>query len=160
MANIPIKEITQNAERICNEHGAYLYDILYTKEGKNRILRIFADTTDGIGIDLCEKISRDISAYLDNADLIDTAYSLEVSSPGAERKLRTLPHFNAVMGEKIKLSFYAPLPNGEKVIVGILKGCTEKEITLLYNNKEMTFERDKISDASLYFDVNEFLKSH
>lgn len=158
MASVPIKEISEKASEICNSHGAYLYDIFYIKEGPKKVLRIFADTENGIGIDLCEKISRDISAFLDEADLIKEAYSLEVSSPGVERKLRTDEHFCSVIGKCISVSLYSPV-NGQKSFTGILDSFINNEITLKTEKETLTFSKDKIADAHLYFDVNEFLRS-
>jgi len=149
----PIKIITDKAKEICENHGAYLYDIISQKEGQNKVLRIYADTESGIGIDLCEKISRDLSDFLDMEDLIKDAYSLEVSSPGVERKLRTDEHFNAVIGKKISVSLYSPI-DGQKNFTGILESFSENEICLL----GITIPKEKISDAHLYFDINEFLK--
>lgn len=149
----PIKIISDKAKEICENHGAYLYDILSQKEGQTKVLRIYADTPSGIGIDLCEKISRDLSDFLDKEDLIKDAYSLEVSSPGVERKLRTDDHYKAVIGKKISVSLYSPV-DGQKSFTGVLNDFSKNEITL----DCITLPKDKISDAHLYFDINEFLK--
>ena len=158
MAAVPIKAIADKASEICKIHGAYLYDIMYVKEGPKKVLRIFVDTSDGIGIDLCEKISRDISAFLDDEDLIKEVYSLEVSSPGVERKLRTDEHFLAVVGKKVSLSLYSPI-DGQKNFMGILESYSDNIVTLKTEKENLSFTKDKIADAHLYFDINEFLNS-
>lgn len=158
MAAVPIKAISEASGKICEAHGAYLYDIFYVKEGPKKVLRIFVDTKDGIGIDLCEKISRDISEFLDKEDLIKEVYSLEVSSPGVERKLRTDEHFSSVTGKKISVSLYSPV-DGQKNFTGVLTDFSQGTLTLKTENSETTFEKDKIADAHLYFDINEFLNS-
>ena len=146
--------ISEKASLICENNGAYLYDIISQKEGQQKVLRIYADTTQGIGIDLCEKISRELSDFLDKEDLIKEAYSLEVSSPGVERKLRTPKHYEAVIGKKISISLYSPIDN-QKSFVGILESFNDDEIVL----DSAVIPKDKISDAHLYFDIKEFLKS-
>ena len=158
MAAVPIKAISDKSSKICISHGAYLYDIMYIKEGPKKVLRIFADKDGGIGIDLCEKISRDISSYLNEEDLIKEAYSLEVSSPGVERKLRTEEHFRAVIGKKISVSLYSPV-NGQKNFTGTLEVYCDDTVTLKTEKENISFGKDKIADAHLYFDVNEFLRS-
>lgn len=158
MASVPIKAISDKAEEICKNHNAYLYDIIYVKEGPKKVLRIFADAENGIGIDTCEKISRDISDFLDKEDLIKEMYSLEVSSPGVERKLRTKKHFRSVIGKKICLSLYSPIEE-QKSLTGILKEYSDEELTLTVENRELTIKKDKIADAHLYFDINEFFNS-
>ena len=65
-----------------------LYDLEYVKERRSNILRVMIDKKTGIDIDDCVKVSETISALLDETDPIQDDYSLEVSSPGAERKLR------------------------------------------------------------------------
>ena len=149
----PIKIISDKAKEICEKNGAYLYDIISQKEGQTKVLRIFADTASGIGIDLCETISRELSDFLDKEDLIKDAYSLEVSSPGVERKLRTDEHYQAVIGKKICISLYSPI-DSQKSFTGILESFSENEIVL----DSIAIPKDKISDAHLYFDINEFLK--
>lgn len=158
MASVPIKAISDKAEEICKNHNAYLYDILYVKEGQKKVLRIFADAENGIGIDTCEKISRDISDFLDGEDLIKEVYSLEVSSPGVERKLRTEEHFHSVIGKKICLSLYSPIDT-QKNFTGVLKEYSDGKLVLMTEKQELTLEKDKIADAHLYFDVNEFFNS-
>lgn len=158
MANIPLEKIAEKAAKVCESYGAFLYDILYVKEGKTQVLRILADREGGIEIDVCEKISREISAYLDETNPINDVYTLEVSSPGVERKLRTDKHYEMVMGKMITVSLYSPV-DGKKSFTGKLLGITKNEVTILDNNSELTFERTKIADASLYFDINEFLRN-
>lgn len=159
MASGVIEKIGSISEKICEENGAYLYDVEMVKEGKNQILRIYIDTNDGIGIDECEKISRLISEELDKIDLIKGAYNLEVSSPGIERKLKTDKHFEMAYGKEIDITLYAPL-NGEKNFMGVLKSVDNKNVVIIINEEEITFERNKISMAKIHFDINEFLKNN
>mgnify|MGYP002512355160 CR=1 FL=1 len=78
------------AEPIAESLGYFLWDVEYVKEGARRILRLTIDTEseEGITIDDCEKMHRAIDPLLDEADPIDEAYHLEVSSPGIERELK------------------------------------------------------------------------
>lgn len=158
MASEVIGKITEMAEKICEENSAYLYDIEMTKEGKNQILRIYIDTTDGISIDECEKISRLISDEMDKKDYVKGAYNLEVSSPGVERKLKTLKHYEMALGKMIDITLYAPI-DGEKNFTGKLKEADKENVLLIINDNETSFERNKISSARIHFDINEFLKS-
>ena len=159
MASGVIEKISSICEKICCENGAYLYDAEMLKEGKNQILRIYVDTNNGIGIDECEKISRLISEELDRVDLIKGAYNLEVSSPGVERKLKTLKHFEMALEKEIDITLYAPL-DGEKNFTGILKSADDKNVVIIINEKEASFEKSKISSAKIHFDINEFLKNN
>ncbi len=89
-----VTAIAAFAEPLLADMGLELVEIQYRREGHGWILRFFIDREDGVGIDDCAKASREISARLEVEDLIDHAYTLEVSSPGLERPLkkrRTLP---------------------------------------------------------------------
>ena len=68
--------------------GYELYDVLYLKEGANKILRIVIDQEKGISLDDCEKVNNAIKDLIDEADYIEEQYYLEISSPGIERILR------------------------------------------------------------------------
>lgn len=158
MASNIIGKITEPIVKICEENGAYLYDMEMQKEGKNKVLRIYVDTKNGIQIDECEAISRLISKKLDEIDVIDGAYNLEVSSPGVERRLRTSAHYNDALEKQVEISLYSPI-DGEKSFIGTLKSHNDKEISLEINGEEKNIEKEKISNAKIYFDINEFLKS-
>ena len=158
MASEEIGKITEMAEKICEENNAYLYDIEMIKEGKNQILRIYIDTQSGISIDECEKISRLISDEMDSKDYVKGAYNLEVSSPGVERKLKTLRHYEMALSKMIDITLYAPI-DGEKNFTGKLEAADKDNVLLIINEKETSFERNKISSAKIHFDINEFLKS-
>lgn len=159
MASNIVVKLTPFIEDICKENGAMLYDMEMQKEGKNKVLRIFVDTKDGIQIDECESISRLISKKLDELDVIDGAYNLEVSSPGVERKLKNSYHYDLALNKQVEISLYSPI-DGEKSFIGVLKSHSDKEITLVTaNEEERVIEKEKISNAKIYFDINEFLKS-
>ena len=101
------------AEPLAEEFGYILWDVEFTREGSKRILRLTIDSEDGIGVDDCEKMHRAIDPLLDEADPIEEAYYLEVSSPGIERELRTDDHILACLGETVEVKLYAPI-NGTK----------------------------------------------
>lgn len=157
MAKNIITAVSELASRICEENNVYLYDAEFQKEGKNQVLRIYIDKDGGINIDECETVSRLLSEELDHADFIATAYNLEVSSPGAERKLTKDWHFEKVMGKQIELSLYAPV-DGVKTVLGILEKVENDVIYLNINGETAEFPKNKVASAKLYFDIAEALK--
>lgn len=158
MAKNIVAQITESAEQICKENNVYLYDIEYQKEGKNQVLRVYIDKDGGVDIDCCETVSRKFSDVLDEQNLIQTAYHLEVSSPGVERKLTKEWHYEKVVGKQIELSLYAPI-DGQKSFRGILENLKEKTVYLNCTDQLRQFELSAIASAKLYFDINEVLKS-
>ena len=82
------KEVEDLVKPKIESIGYELYDVLYIKEGSNRILRIVIDSDNGISLDDCEKVNNEIKEIIDSKDPIKEQYFLEVSSPGIERILR------------------------------------------------------------------------
>src|SRR5688572_22654553 len=72
------------------------------------VLRIYIDSPNGVSLKDCEKVSRQVAAILDVEDPIGGKYNLEVSSPGADRILRTEEHFNRFVGRHIKVKLKQP----------------------------------------------------
>lgn len=158
MAKNILNTVIEIVTPLCKENDCFLYDAEFQKEGKNQILRIFVDKDGGINIDECETVSRLISQKLDDEDIIATAYQLEISSPGAERKLTKDWHFEKVMEKQIEVSLYAPM-DGKKALVGILEDYNTDKVTISENGTSVSLPKEKIASAKLYFDINEVLKA-
>ncbi len=137
---------------VAEELGLLLWDVEFVKEGARRILRVTIDHEDGITIDDCERMHRAIDPVLDEADPIETAYDLEVSSPGIERDLRTDMHILASVDEVIELRFFAPV-NGQKTLRGILAGLDESGNVLVEIDGEVcAFARNAVAKISTVFE--------
>lgn len=137
---------------VAEELGLLLWDVEFVKEGARRILRVTIDHEDGITIDDCERMHRAIDPLLDEADPIDTAYDLEVSSPGIERDLRTDAHILASVDEVVELRFFAPV-GGQKSLRGILAGLDDTGAVLVEVAGEVrAFEKSAIAKISTVFE--------
>ncbi len=112
------------AEPIAQSLGYELWDVEYVKEGADYYLRIEIDSPKGITLDDCEKMHRAIDPVLDEADPIEDAYHLEVSSCGIERELKTNAHINACIGWRVEVRLYTAW-NGAKVWTGELLGLDQ-----------------------------------
>lgn len=132
------KKITEMAEEILRgfleDNGYELYNIEFTKEAKDRFLRVFIDwEQDGeeryIGSDDCEKVSRYLSEKLDELDPIEGSYYLEVCSPGIDRVLVKERHFSRYSGREVDISLYKAV-GGRKKYTGVLKGLADGVITI------------------------------
>lgn len=104
---------------VAKELGYRLWDVVYHKVGADWTLTVTIDSDEGISIDDCEKFHRTIDPLLDEADPIDNAYILEVSSPGVERDVRTDAHIAWVISrdEEVEVRLFAP-QDGKRVFVG------------------------------------------
>lgn len=140
------------AEPLADELGCWVWDVEFVKEGTRKILRITIDSEDGIDINLCEKFHRAIDPLLDEADPIEEAYYLEVSSPGIERELRTQIHIDACEGWDVELKLYAPI-DGIKVFRGVLLASGENgEIRIESNGKTLEFPRASVAKINTCFE--------
>ena len=101
--------------------GYDLYDVEYSKEGKNYFLRIFIDNEKGIDLNDCEKVNDSITDILDKENYIKEQYFLEISSPGIERVLRKDKHLEKNIGEEVTIKLFKKDENGKKEYLGKLK---------------------------------------
>jgi len=99
--------------------GKELLGVEFISAGNNSVLRLFIDHENGIDVDDCAEVSRQVGAVLDVEDPISSEYSLEVSSPGIDRPLFELSHFQQVIGETVNVKLSMPL-NGRRKFKGIL----------------------------------------
>ena len=128
--------------------GYELYDVEYSKEGKNYFLRIFIDKPEGIDLQDCEKVNNEINNLLDEADYIKDQYFLEVSSPGIERILKKDKHLKQNIGEEVCVKLFRKDENGNKEYQGILKGFNENSIML---ENEIKIERKNIAQIKTIY---------
>lgn len=142
--------VLTQGESIAQTYGYSIYDVEIVKEGPHKFLRVYVSSDDGVDLDICEKISRELSEYLDREDLIPDAYFLEVSSPGIERVLKTHKHFLGAIGETIKVKL-GKQQDDVKEYEGELLGATEKQITLKLADKEIEIEKTNIKKANVVF---------
>ena len=134
MANIEEK-VEKLVKEPIEKIGYKLYDVEYSKEGKDYFLRIFIDKDNGIDLNDCEKVNDAISDILDEANYIKEQYFLEVSSPGIERILRKDKHLEENIGEEINIRLFKKDENGLKEYQGILKNFDNEFIELQDNVK-------------------------
>ena len=136
--------VTELAKPFCDELGLTLWDVLFLKEGSDRVLRIIIDKDGGVGIEDCVNLSHALDEPLDELDPIDESYSLEVQSPGLERELRTDYHLEKYLNEKVKIKSQVAV-NGKKEHCGLLKSYTKDMVIICANGENVEFERKLVS---------------
>ena len=147
------------ATPIADMELCYIYDIEYVKEAGIRFLRVYADKDgDKITLDECEAISRKLSDLLDETELISDNYYLEVSSPGAARRLKTAKHFEMYIGETVEVSLYKAI-NDTKYLKGTLISYSDGEVIVNIDGEELKFKKSDYGKINLFFDINEILKN-
>ena len=128
--------------------GYELIDLEYVPARGRGTLRIFIDRPSGIGLDDCERVSREASAALDVADPIPGGYVLEVSSPGEDRVLRTRAHFDRFVGSRVHVELAVPRA-GRRRYTGVLKSVSDEGIALVVDEQELSVPFRELGRARL-----------
>lgn len=132
---------------VCEELGFELVAVQFRREPHGQVLRVVIYHPDGITVDDCARISREIGYLLDVEELIDTPYNLEVSSPGLDWPLTTERDFRRYLGEKITVSWH--VPDGTTKRTGSVLACSEGTVVLGTEEGEREIPLDQIIKARL-----------
>lgn len=152
--SVIVEKVQAIIEAIVVDQGCELVDIEYVKEGKNWFLRVYADRPGGIDLDDCASISEEVSVALDKIqpDPFPDAYFLEISSPGAEKPLKTEAQIQAALGEYVHFDYYVA-QHGEKFHEGYLKEIQEDayvlEVQIKNITKTLTIDKSAVAKARL-----------
>lgn len=142
---VQIEEVVQP---VLLDHGLTLVDLEFRPRRPRGVLRLFVDKPGGVGIDDCQRVSREVGDVLDASALIEEAYDLEVSSPGLDRQLRKDREFRWAVGKRVRCW----LAGGEEVR-GRLVGIDGGFLILEQGGGETKLDRASITKAKLDADV-------
>ena len=152
MKNLSVEARIENLlEPIINNLGYILYDVQYIKEGKDYYLRITIDKDGGISIEDCENVNNAIDEPLDEADIIQDSYILEVSSPGIERALRKSWHFEKQLGNNISIKLFKSIKK-IKEFSEILQEYNKENLKLEIDGELVTFDMKDVAMAKTVFE--------
>ena len=139
--------LEQQIAKIVQANGAAFYDTETATEGEQAIYRVYVSQEGGISLDLCAEISRELSPFLDVNPPMGGKYTLEVSSPGLERKLTKPKHFQNSIGEKIKFKIIG-VDKGK----GILIAADDKGITIETKHGKERYEYGQLGTVKTYIE--------
>jgi len=135
-------------EPVVERLGYELVDLEHTSARGHALVRLFVDSPGGVTIDECARVSREVSAALDVEDPIPSAYTLEVSSPGFDRVLRTQAHFGRFVGSRVFIELKEPR-DGRRRYTGKLLTVDEGGIALEVDQEHVTMTFAEIGKARL-----------
>ena len=147
-------QVTQIAERAVVREGMELWSVECAGAGKGRVVRIFIDKPGGVSHADCELISEQVGAMLDVEDAVPgRSYSLEVSSPGLERKLRHAGDFRRFQGDMVRVSLCEAV-GGQRRFEGRIASVDEDGVIVIETGEttSIRFRMDEIEKANLKFD--------
>ena len=128
--------------------GAYVWGVEYLNQGRKSLLRIFVEREEGVSVDLCAEVSRHVSDLLDVEEIMPSAYTLEVSSPGIDRLLFKSEQYAAHVVERLDVRINFPF-EGRKKIVGTLAGLEKNTVVLQVDEDEYLLPLENVQKARL-----------
>jgi ribosome maturation factor RimP len=117
-----VERVRSAAQRVTADRGFELVDVEMKRAPGSQLVRLFVDKPGGIGLDDLQSVSEEVSAILDAEDPIDGHYTLEVSSPGLDRPLKTEDDYRRFQGRLARVSSYEPV-DGRRQWTGRIVGC-------------------------------------
>ena len=141
-----VESIIEVVEPVINDDALDLVDVEYKKLGKTWTLRIFIDSNQGVTVDDCQKVSRQVADIIEIDDLISNPFVLEVSSPGLDRPLKKEKDFLRFKNKAIQVKTFSPMEN-RKIFHGTIQDCKNKILFLDEEGVSIEITLDKISQA-------------
>ena len=151
MKSKPIEEIQNFLTPYAEALGLEIVEVAF-KVSKNPQLTIYIDRDGGVDLDCCEAFHNSIMEPLDELDPYPSAYTLNVSSPGIDRPLKTEKDFLRKIGKMVEVKLYAPML-GKKYFEGVLKEYTGGSVTIVVNDKDVKIPLSciaKINEAIVF----------
>ena len=139
-----VEEIQSVLQPIADEMQIEIVEVEF-KQGREPALTVYIDTASGVDLNTCEAFHRAIDPVLDELDpTFGAPYTLNVSSPGLDRPLKTERDYQKCMGAKVEIKLYAPM-QGKKFFEATLVGFDEHCVTVEENGNAMKLEKSKIA---------------
>ena len=136
--------------------GLRLGDVVFEKGGPDWYLRVLIDRDGVMDTDTCAAVSHALDPVLDEADTIPQSYYLEVGSPGLGRRLTRPEHYDALLGQKVRLRLYRPGPDGRRELEGVLAAHEAGRIALETEAGVVELDLSAVSKAQLCDDEDLF----
>lgn len=128
--------------------GCEIWGVEFLSQGRHSKLRLYIDKADGVSIDDCEKVSRQVSDVLDVENMFTKGYTLEVSSPGMDRILFNAEQYESNVGETVDVRLNFPL-EGKKRVVGLLAGVENAEAIVQADGEEYVLPLENVQRARI-----------
>jgi len=135
-------------EPVVESLGCVLWGLEYMSQGRQSTLRLFIDGENGVSLEDCEKVSRQVSSVMDVEDPIVGEYTLEVSSPGTDRPLYTLEQFSRYVGEQVAIRLRVPF-EGRRKFTGLLSGVEADDVRVVVDDFEYLLPIESIDKANI-----------
>jgi ribosome maturation factor RimP len=156
---LSVRVLNELLQPLVEDLGYEFVGLEYNSNPKHSVLRIYIDREDGVGIEDCETVSREVAALLDVKDPIRSQYNLEISSPGLDRPLFTPAHYAEFAGNEAQITLFAP-QDGRRKFKGPILSADENGVRIEQDGTEVTLGFDNIAKAKLVPDYEKILAGH
>ncbi|WP_111494379.1 MULTISPECIES: ribosome maturation factor RimP [Marinobacter] len=144
-----VKQLESILRPVIEGLGYDFWGLEFRSQGHKSMLRIFIDDAEnGVSVDDCETVSRQVSGVMDVEDPIQTEYTLEVSSPGMDRPLFRLEQYEAWAGHNVKIRLRMAF-EGRRKFEGLLKGVEGSDVIVIVDDHEYLLPIDSIEKANI-----------
>jgi len=156
---LSVQKLNELLQPLVEDLGYEFVGLEYNSNPKHSVLRVYIDHENGVGIEDCETVSRETAALLDVKDPIRSRYNLEVSSPGLDRPLFTLAHYDEFTGYVAQVNLFAP-QDGRRKFSGPILGVNEDSVIIEQDGSKVALGFDNIVKAKLIPDYEKILAGH
>lgn len=143
-----VGRVWQIAEPLVTDQGMEIVDIEYRREGRGAVLRFYLGREDGaVSLDELTQMSRRLGDVVEVHDVVPGRYTLEVSSPGINRRLRQPSHFRRYIGKRVRVRTIEPC-DGRRAFVGALRGVEDSGIVIAAAEGDQFIPFDNVAQAN------------
>ena len=149
-----LDEVRHLADAVARRHSVRVWDVEIEGHARASVVRVYVDADGGVDLDIVERVSEELSRALDLADPIPGRYTLEVSSPGLERNLKSPEHFARSVGSKVVVKTKERLVGDSHRIDGALLAADEGTVRIRTQGDEVDVAYEDIKTARTVFEWN------
>lgn len=159
IAGVDLDRVRAALGPVLSAHDVVLADLEFVTDRQGWTLRLTIERpgpdeiSGNVTLDDCAEVSRDASLVLDVEDLIAQHYNLEVSSPGLDRRLRTLADFVRFTGKTARVKLRAPAPDGQRLLRGALERAPDGVVAVIVDGKRIETPFENVEQANLVFEL-------
>ena len=147
-----LDEVKDLAEAVAQRRSLRLWDVEMGGRPGQSVLRVFVDSENGVDLDTVAEVSEELSRGLDLRDPISGRYTLEVSTPGLERNLKSQEHFKLSVGREVVVKTTAPVVGNSNRIEGAIESVDDSGIVLKLDDERVDVPFDSIKSARTVFE--------
>ena len=147
-----LEEVKDLAQAVARRRSLRLWDVQMAGRPGQSVLRVFVDSDRGVDLDTVADVSEELSRGLDLRDPIPGRYTLEVSTPGLERSLKSREHFRLSVGRSVVVKTTSPMVGNSNRIEGVIHSADDSAIALKVGDDEVTVPYEAIKSARTVFE--------